>query len=474
LLFFAATINYIDRNVLAVLKAPLTTEFGWTNTDFGYINFFFQVAYMVGMLASGWLIDKIGTRRGLAIAICLWSVAAMLHAEAPVIGSAVQGAFGALGLSMAASVAGFAFCRVLLGLGEAAIFPGSVRSIAEWFPQRERAFATGLFNAGTNVGALATPIVVPMIALRYGWYWAFIGTGAIGFLWLGVWLWQYMTPRAHPSVNAAELAIIESDPPDGPGFKVPGLAMAGIVAAVCFVSGTVAATFFGARLIAVALFATGLITAIILNPRRQVWAYAVGKFMTDPVWWLYLTWLPDFLVKAHHVDIRGAMLPLATIYLVADIGSVLGGYLSSKLIQRGFTVNAARKLTMLTFATSVTPIVFAAQVDSLWSAVALVSIAASGHQAWSANLYTLVSDMFPRRAVGSVIGFGGMMGACGGAIMQIAVGVWLDASNNNYVPIFIAAGTLYLLALVVIHLLVPTMTPANLEAPAATAPGGVA
>ena len=470
LLFFAATINYIDRNVLAVLKAPLETEFGWSNTDFGYINFFFQVAYMCGMLASGWLIDRIGTRRGLAIAICLWSVAAMLHAEAPVIGSAVQGAFGALGLSMAASVAGFAFCRVLLGLGEAAIFPGSVRSIAEWFPQKERALATGLFNAGTNIGALATPIVVPIIALRYGWYWAFIGTGSIGFLWLAGWLWLYRTPRTHPGVNAAELALIESDPPDGPGFKVPGLLMAGIVAAVCFVSGTVAATFFGSRLVAVLLFVTGLATAIVLNPRRQVWAYAVAKFMTDPVWWLYLTWLPDFLVKAHHVDIRGAMLPLATIYLVADVGSVLGGYVSSKLIQRGFSVNVARKLTMLIFACSVTPIVFAAQVESLWGAVALVSIAASGHQAWSANVYTLVSDMFPRKAVGSVIGFGGMMGACGGAIMQIAVGVWLDASNNNYVPIFIAAGTLYLIALAVIHVLVPKMTPANLEA--AATPGG--
>lgn len=470
LLFFAATINYIDRNVLAVLKAPLTTEFGWTNTEFGYINFFFQVAYMVGMLASGWLIDRIGTRRGLAIAICLWSIAAMLHAEAPVIGSAVQGAFGSLGLSMSASVAGFAFCRVLLGLGEAAIFPGSVRSIAEWFPQRERAFATGLFNAGTNIGALATPIIVPIIALRYGWYWAFLGTGLIGFLWLAVWLWQYRTPRTHPGVNAAELALIESDPPDGAAFKVPGLVMAGIVAAVCFVSGTVAATFFGSRLLAVLLFSTGLVTAIVLNPRRQVWAYAVGKFLTDPVWWLYLTWLPDFLVKVHHVDIRGAMLPLATIYLVADVGSVIGGLLSSRLIQRGYSVNTARKVTMLIFAVSVTPIVFAAQVDSLWSAVALVSIAASGHQAWSANLYTLVSDMFPRRAVGSVIGFGGMMGACGGAIMQIAVGVWLDASNNNYVPIFIAAGTLYLIALAVIHVLVPRMTPANLEVP--LAPGG--
>ncbi len=474
LLFFAATINYIDRNVLAVLKLPLTTEFGWTNTEFGYINFFFQVAYMVGMLASGWLIDRIGTRRGLAIAICLWSVAAMLHAEAEVIGAAVQGAFGSLGLTMAASVAGFSFCRVLLGLGEAAIFPGSVRSIAEWFPQRERALATGLFNAGTNVGALATPIVVPIIALRYGWYWAFVGTGAVGFLWLVVWLWQYRTPRTHPGVNAAELALIESDPPDGSAFKVPGLVMAGIVAAVCFVSGTVAATFFGSRLLAVALFATGLVTAVVLNPRRQVWAYAVGKFMTDPVWWLYLTWLPDFLVKAHHVDIRGAMLPLATIYLVADVGSVLGGYVSSTLMKRGYSVNAARKITMLIFAVSVTPIVFAAQVDNLWAAVALVSIAASGHQAWSANLYTLVSDMFPRRAVGSVIGFGGMMGACGGAIMQIAVGVWLDASNNNYVPIFIAAGTLYLMALGVIHLLVPKMTPANLEPSRVTAQGGVA
>ena len=473
LLFFAATINYIDRNVLAVLKPALEQEFGWSNTDFGYINFFFQVAYMCGMLASGWLIDRIGTRRGLAIAICLWSIAAMLHAEAPVIGEGVQGAFGALGLSMAASVAGFSFCRVLLGLGEAAIFPGSVRTIAEWFPQKERAFATGLFNAGTNIGALLTPLVVPLIALRYGWYWAFVGTGAVGFVWLAVWLWQYRTPRTHPGVNAAELALIESDPPDRGSFKVPGLFLAGIVAAVCFVGGTVAATFFGARLTAVLLFVIGLVTAIVLNPRRQVWAYAVAKFMTDPVWWLYLTWLPDFLVKTHHVDIRGAMLPLATIYLVADVGSVLGGYVSSRLIQRGFSVNAARKLTMLVFACSVTPIVFAAQVDSLWGAVALVSIAASGHQAWSANVYTLVSDMFPRRAVGSVIGFGGMMGACGGAIMQIAVGVWLDASGNNYVPIFVVAGTMYLIALGVVHLLVPRMTPASLDGPAA-AHGGVA
>ena len=413
LLFFAATINYIDRNVLAVLKLPLTEEFGWSNTEFGYINFFFQVAYMCGMLASGWLIDRIGTRRGLAIAIFLWSVAAMLHAEAPIIGNAVQGAFGTLGLTMSASVAGFAFCRVLLGLGEAAIFPGAVRTIAEWFPQRERALATGLFNAGTNVGALATPIIVPIIAIRYGWYWAFVGTGAIGFLWLATWWVQYRTPREHPRVAPDELALIESDPPDGAAVKVPGLVLAGIIAAVCFVSGTVAVTFFQARLIAIVLFATGLITAIVLNPRRQVWAYAVGKFLTDPVWWLYLTWLPDFLVKAHHVDIRGAMLPLATIYLVADIGSVLGGYVSSKLMHRGYSVNVARKVTMGIFAVSVTPIVFAAQVSNLWMAVALVSIAASGHQAWSANLYTLVSDMFPRRAVGSVIGFGGMMGACG-------------------------------------------------------------
>lgn len=472
LLFFAATINYIDRNVLAVLKQPLTDEFGWSNTEFGYINFFFQVAYMVGMLASGWLIDRIGTRRGLAIAILLWSLAAMLHAEALIIGEVVAPAFGALGLTMAVSVAGFSFCRVLLGLGEAAIFPGSVRTIAEWFPQRERAFATGVFNAGTNIGALLTPLIVPIIAITYGWYWAFVGTGAIGFAWLGVWLWQYKTPRLHRSVNAAELALIESDPPDGPGFRVPGLFTAGIVAAICFVGGTVAATFFAAPLLAVALFLGGLIVAIILNPRPQVWAYAVGKFLTDPVWWLYLTWLPDFLIKVYQVDIKGAMLPLATIYLVADVGSVLGGYVSSKLIQRGFTVNRARKLTMLMFAVSVTPIVFAAQVNSLWAAVALVSIAASGHQAWSANLYTLVSDMFPRRAVGSVIGFGGMMGASGGAIMQIAVGVWLDASNDNYVPIFIVAGTMYLLALGIIHLLIPRMTPATLDVPLHAAAGG--
>ncbi len=472
LLFFAATINYIDRNVLAVLKQPLTEEFGWSNTEFGYINFFFQVAYMVGMLASGWLIDRIGTRRGLALAIILWSVAAMLHAEAVVIGGVLAPAAGALGWTMAASVAGFALCRALLGLGEAAIFPGAVRTIAEWFPQRERAFATGVFNAGTNVGALMTPIIVPIIALQYGWYWAFIGTGAVGFLWLGVWWWQYRAPRLHPRVNAAELALIESDPPDGTAVKVPGLALAGIVAAVCFVGGTVAATFFGARLMALLAFVLGLGVAIVLNPRRQVWAYAVAKFMTDPVWWLYLTWLPDFLIKAHNVDIRGAMLPLVTIYLVADVGSVLGGYVSSKLIQRGYTVNRARKLTMLFFAVSVTPIMFAAQVSNLWVAVALISIGASGHQAWSANVYTLVSDMFPRQTVASVIGFGGMMGACGGAIMQIAVGVWLDASNDNYLPIFVVAGTMYLLSLGVIHLLVPTMTRASLDETVRPVTGG--
>ncbi len=222
LLFFAATINYIDRNVLAVLKQPLTDEFGWSNTDFGYINFFFQVAYMVGMLASGWLIDKIGRRRGLAIAILVWSVAAILHAEAPVIGGFFAPAAGALGFSVSASVAGFAFCRVLLGLGEAAIFPGSVRSIAEWFPQRERAFATGLFNAGANIGALLTPIIVPVIALRYGWYWAFVGTGAIGFAWLAVWWWQYKSPRQHPGVNAAELASDRERSAGRPGHQGAG------------------------------------------------------------------------------------------------------------------------------------------------------------------------------------------------------------------------------------------------------------
>ena len=403
LLFFAATINYIDRQVIGILKPTLQTEIGFSEIEYSWIVFYFQCAYAIGLLGVGWVMDKIGTRKGFSLAVIVWSLAAMAHA-------------------LARSVAGFSIARFALGLGEAGNFPASIKTVAEWFPKKERALATGIFNAGTNVGALATPLLVPIITIYWGWQWAFILTGAIGFVWVICWLLLYRKPEEHPRLSKAELAYIQSDPPD-PVTKTPW-----------------------ARLL----------------PHRQTWAFALGKFLTDPIWWVYLFWLPDFLNKKHGLNLKDFGLPLATIYIIADVGSIGGGWLSSTLIKRGYSVNAGRKIAMLVCALAVVPIVFAAQTTSLWTAVILIGIAAAAHQGWSANIFTLTSDMFPRSAVGSVVGIGGMAGSIGGMLIALVVGAILERTGS-YVLIFIIAASAYLFALLVIHLLAPRLEPANLE-----------
>ena len=422
LLFFAATINYIDRQVIGILKPTLQAEFGWSEIDYGDIVFAFQLAYGIGLLAAGRMIDWLGARTGFAVAIVIWSVAAMAHAEAAVFGPAAAGVLALVGLTYSASVAGFIVARLALGFGEAGNFPAAIKVVAEWFPKRERAFATGLFNSGTNIGALVTPLVVPWITIRWGWYWAFIATGAIGFLWLAAWWVTYDKPENHPRLTASELAHIRSDPPDLT-TRVPWRSLMG---------------------------------------HRQTWAFAIGKFLTDPVWWLYLFWVPDFLHRNHGINLSTMGPPLVAIYLIADIGSIGGGWLSSWLIKRGWTVNAARKTAMLACALSVLPMVFASGAKDLWVAVALISVAAAAHQGWSANLFTLVSDMFPKHAIGSVVGFGGMAGAVGGMLIAKLTGYLLQATGS-YVPVFLIAAFAYVIALSIIHLLVPRLDPAPLK-----------
>ena len=416
LLFFAATINYVDRQVIGILKPTLQAQFGWSEIDYADIIFAFQLAYAGGFLIAGRMMDRIGARLGFAIAIVLWSVAAIAHAEATVFGPAAAALLALLGLTYSASVAGFMIARFALGLGEAGNFPAAIKVTAEWFPKRERALATGIFNSGTNVGALVTPLVVPWITLSFGWYWAFIATGALGFIWLAFWLPLYRRPDEHPRLGAAELALIRSDPPD-PAAHVPWSKLLGY---------------------------------------RQTWAFMIGKFLTDPIWWLYLFWIPDFLNRNHGIDLKTIGPPLVAIYLVADVGSIGGGWLSSMLLKRGWTPNVGRKVAMLVCALAVVPMIFASGARDLWVAVALVSIAAAAHQGWSANLFTTASDMFPRKAVGSVVGLGGMAGAVGGMLIAKLTGYILQATGS-YLPVFFIAAFAYLVALAIIHVLVPRL-----------------
>lgn len=427
LLFFAATVNYIDRQVIGILKPTLATEFGWTENDYGWIVFAFQTAYAMGMLFVGRLMDRIGTKRGFSVSIIVWSIGAMLHAWAVPIGAVVIGVIGAIfgweasAIAFSVSVVGFMIARFVLGIGEAGNFPASIKTVAEWFPKKERALATGIFNAGTNVGALVTPLIVPWIAYTYGWYEAFIATGAIGFFWLVFWLIIYRRPDEHPGLSAAELDYINSDKEE----ILPKIPWAK------------------------------------LFPHRQTWAFAIGKLMTDPIWWVYLFWLPDFLNKKHGLDLKTFGIPLAVIYIIADVGSVGGGWISSAFIKRGWNLNKSRKTAMLICALAVVPIVFASMTSSLWISVVLIGIAAAAHQGWSANLFTLTSDMFPRQAVGSVVGIGGMAGAIGGMFIAKLVGWILDATGS-YVPIFAIAASAYLIALLIIHVLAPKLEPAEL------------
>jgi ACS family hexuronate transporter-like MFS transporter len=428
LLLFGAIINYIDRQVIGILKPTLVQTFGWSDERiYASIVFSFQLAYALGFMAAGRVMDTFGVRRGFALAVTLWSIAAIAHGAAdwvttlslPVINLDAKTGFTILALTGAA--AGLALARFALGLGEAGSFPASIKTVAEWFPRKERALATGIFNSGTNVGALLTPIIVPWIVQTWGWQWAFVATGMLGFFWVAWWLAVYRPPDGHPRLSTAELAYIRSDPSD-PDVKIPW-------------------------------------RKLLLH--RQTWAFAIGKFMTDPIWWLYLFWVPDFLNRTYQVKITVSEIgpPLLTIYLIADVGSIGGGWISSHLLKKGWTPNRARKLAMLVCALCVTPIVFAASGLNKWTAVLLISLAAAAHQGWSANIFTLASDMFPRKAVGSVVGIGGMAGAVGGMFIALLVGAVLQATQS-YVPIFVIAGSAYLLALGIIHLLVPNLKPA--------------
>jgi len=405
LLFFASTINYVDRQVIAILEKDLRTIIGWTPVDYGNIVAAFNAAYALGLLLSGRLIDRFGTKIGYSLAIVVWSLAG-------------------IAASLARTPFGFGMARAALGVGEAANFPAAIKTVAEWFPKKERALATGIFNAGTNVGAIVAPLTVPWIFIHWGWQWAFILTGALGFVWLLFWLPIYRKPEEHPKLFPAELAYIQSDPPDPPATKIPWIQ---------------------------------------LVPHRQTTAFAIGKFMTDPVWWFYLYWIPSFLREKHGLDLSTVGLPLITIYLIADIGSVGGGWLSSSYIKRGWSINRARKTAMLICALAVLPIILMPYVENLWLAVLLFGLAAAAHQGWSANIFTTSSDMFPRRAVGSVVGVGGMAGAIGGAIMAVATGVLLERTGGNYMLIFFAVGPAYLVALGIIHLLVPRLQPVDEE-----------
>ncbi len=403
LLFFATTINYIDRAVLGILGPTLKEQFSWSELQFSRINLAFQTAYAIGLLLSGRFMDRFGTRKGLAWAITFWSLAAIGHAAAR-------------------SFLGFSVARFALGLGEAGNFPGCIKAVAEWYPKKERALVTGIFNSGSNVGAVVAPLTVPWIALNWGWQWAFILTGVVGFAWLACWLLIYQPPESHPRLSPGELAYIRSDPAE-PATHIPW-----------------------ARLL----------------QHRQTWAFALGKFMTDPVWWFFLFWLPSFFKANFGVGLTQISLPLIIVYLAADVGSIGGGWLSSSLIRRKWSVNASRKTAMLVSALCVLPVFFAAMTTNKWVAIGLIGLALAAHQGWSANLFTLASDMFPRRAVGSVVGIGGMAGAVGGmAIAEITGRVLTQTAN--YTPLFIIASCTYAITLLLVHLMTPRLEPAAIE-----------
>ena len=403
LLFFATTINYVDRQVLSMLADTLRVQIGWTAIEYGNITTAFSMAYMFGLLGAGRLLDKFGTRIGFTIAITVWSVAAMGHA-------------------WATSAFTFGLARTLLGLGEAANFPACIKTVAEWFPKRERAHATGIFNSGSNIGAVVAPITVPWLATTFGWQSAFLITGALGFLWLVFWLILYGPPQAHKRVSGQELKLIESDPAD----KV--------------------ATYPWQRLL----------------PRRETWAFGLGKFLTDPVWWFYLFWLPLYFQETFGLRLTQLPIPMLVIYNASSVGSIGGGWLSSGLINRGWTINAARKTAMLVCALSVLPVFCVPYADSMWLVIAVLSLAMAAHQGFSANLFTTTSDMFPRAAVGSVVGIGGAMGALGIALMQQLAGHVREWTGGFTILFFISA-SIYLIALGVIHLFSPNLNQAELD-----------
>ncbi len=399
LLFAIVALNYTDRQVLSVLKPTLQQAYGWSETGYGDVVFWFQAAYGLGYVVFGRVVDRYGAKVGGTIAVTIWTIFHIAHA-------------------FVRSTVGFTWVRIPMGLGESGLFPCTLAATAEWFPRRERALAIGIFNAGSNVGAILAPFLVPIITLTLGWQMAFIITGLLTFVWLAVWLIWYRRPRQMPALSALELAYIESDPQDAQR-PVPW---------------------------------SRLLTT------RQTWAYISGRFLIDPVWWTFLFWLPDFFSRRYGVDLKHYGPPLVAIYVMADIGSVLGGWRSTNLIKRGYAIGRSRKLAMLACAVCALPVAGAMYAANLWLAVAVIGLACAAHQGFSANLYALPSDLFPRWAVGSVVGLGGLAGALGGMLMSKYAANVLQ-TLGSYTPIFVFASLAYLLALLVVHLIVPAYAP---------------
>jgi ACS family hexuronate transporter-like MFS transporter len=400
LLFLATTVNYVDRAVLGILKPLLDADLGWSQQDYGWVVIAFQAAYAVGYLAAGGFVDRVGVRRGFAAAVFAWGLAAMAHA-------------------LVRTVGGFATVRAGLGLAEGGSFPAAVKAVAEWFPREERALATGLFNAGSNAGAIACPLLVPWLAGRWGWPGAFLATGALGFAWLAAWLWLYRPPEEEKRLGAEERAWILKDPEERDA-RVPWRSLLG---------------------------------------RRQTWAFMVGMAASSPVWWFYVYWTPDFLKNRFGLGLADMSLPLATVFLVSSIGGVAGGWLSSALLRRGWSLNAARKTALLACALAVLPVWLTPRVPGVWIATSLVALAAAAHCGYAANLFTLVSDTCPRRVISSVVGIGGMAGALAGMAFARFVSVLLDLTANDYRAPFAVAALSYLAGLAVIHALLPRLEP---------------
>jgi ACS family hexuronate transporter-like MFS transporter len=430
LLFFATTINYLDRQVLSLLAPVLTEQFNWTNTDYANITATFQFVYAISMLFAGRVIDRMGTKRAYVLAIVIWSLGAIGHAYAIGIGEAVNTVFTSIGLAVVpVSVAGFMIGRAVLAVGEAGNFPAAIKATAEYFPKRERSFATGIFNSGANVGAILAPLTVPLIAAHWGWQAAFIVIGGIGFLWMGLWIWLYDAPEQQPRLKAAELAYINSD--------------AGVTVAP---TGTpVKGSWFK------------------LLGYRQTWAFAFGKFMTDGVWWFFLFWLPKYMSAQYGMSATDMIIPLAVLYSMTMVGSIGGGWLPTWFLNRGADIYHGRMKAMLVIALCPLVVLLAQPLGYLgfWVPVILIGIGASAHQAWSANLFTTVSDMFPKHSVGSVVGIGGMAGGLGGVLLT-KLGGWLfdhygalGQLQTGYMIMFSICAVAYLVAWTVMKMLVP-------------------
>ena len=401
LLFFATTINYIDRQVIGILAPVLQTEIGWNEIGYSRIVMAFQIAYAMGMAFTGYFLDRFGTRVGFAVAIAVWSLAGIGHA-------------------LARSVAGFALARFILGIGEAANFPACLKTVSEWFPPKERALATGIFNSGSNIGAIVAPLIVPFIAAHYSWQWAFILTGAIGFIWLLFWWQMYAKPELHPALTHSELTYIQSG-----GYA------------------TIASMKWGQLL--------GF---------RQTWVICLMRFITDPVWWFFLFWVPKFLNAQYSLELQALSAPLIVLFLIADVGSISGGWLSSFWLKQGRTLDFARRNTLLLCAVLAMPVTMAAQMPSVAGAVALVAMAAAAYQGWSANIFTIITDLYPKNAVASMSGLAGMSGAIGGTIFSSLIGYLLEATGN-YGLLFGGAGFVFLFAWITLKLLLPVLNPIN-------------